>query len=584
METTCGMPHPAYGKNLTRRGFLRRATTAVAVAAGASVLAACGSATAPTTTPQAVPTGGGTTAPGTTTASQVAAQAPAPTTRPASTVAPIASLRRGGILRNAEIFANDSLDPHLSSTRNNSSMQLRYDTLLSYQVVDAQKSTFEVKPALAESYSVVDPTTLEFKIRKGVKFHDGSDFNAGVAKWNLDRAATHPQSKVKETLALVNEVQAVDDLTLRILLKGPSSILPLALTQVNVVGVSMISKDAVEKGGEQKFASNPVGTGPMKFKEWIRDDRVVLEKFPGHWEMGADGQPLPYLDGYIGRAITDPTVALVELRAGNLDRISVDTKDLATVQANPALATHIAPGAPFSAYPGFYFNPRPGSDYPFSNKKPLREAAHYAVDRDSMAKALGFGAAQAAYYPYWFPGMPGYDESLPRRAFDLAKAKQLLTDAGYPNGVDIEVKVINRPAEKRSVEVLQGMWEKAGIRAKINLLDRLPWVDDGRSGKFEGLSHVNSSSVDPLLQQPTRTGSTYNWPGYSNPEMDKLWQQATAEYDGAKRVEIYKQIQKLIYDDAFHLIGYMYPDTSAISKKVQNLTLQQNYRYVWLGQ
>jgi ABC-type transport system substrate-binding protein len=66
--------------------------------------------------------------------------------------------------------------------------------------------------------------------------------------------------------------------------------------------------------------------------------------------------------------------------------------------------------------------------------------------------------------------------------------------------------------------------------------------------------------------------------------MDKLWQQATAEYDGAKRVEIYKQIQKLIYDDAFHLIGYMYPDTSAISKKVQNLTLQQNYRYVWLGQ
>jgi peptide/nickel transport system substrate-binding protein len=179
--------------------------------------------------------------------------------------------------------------------------------------------------------------------------------------------------------------------------------------------------------------------------------------------------------------------------------------------------------------------------------------------------------------------MLGYDESLPRREFDLAKAKRLVQEAGFPNGVDVEVKVINRTIEVRSVEVMQAMLDKAGIRMKITPLDRLPWIDDGRAGRFQALSHSNSSRVDPQLTEDSKTGSTYNWAGYSSPEVDKLWIQAAGEYDDAKRADLYKRIQRHLYEDAFHVLGFQYPLVAAASKRVHNLTTQHNFRYIWLG-
>jgi ABC-type transport system substrate-binding protein len=320
----------------------------------------------------------------------------------------------------------------------------------------------------------------------------------------------------------------------------------------------------------------------MKFKEWVRDDRIVLEKFPGHWEKGLDGQPLPYVDGLVSRMITDQSVAFIELRSGNIDTfLDIDLKDVAPAKALPNLAVVSLPGQ-WRAFPGFYFNPRPGTPYPFSNHKKLREAAQYALDRESMAKALGFGLASPAYYYFWFPGMLGYDETLPKRGFDLARAKQLVQEAGFPSGVDVEVKVINRTIEVRSVEVMQAMLEKAGIRMKITPLDRLPWVNDGKAGRFDALSHSNSSRVDPQMTEDSKTGSLYNWAGYSNPEVDKLWNVAAGEYDDGKRAEAYKRIQRILYEDAYHVLGFKYPLVAAVSRRVQNLSAQHNFRYVWL--
>jgi peptide/nickel transport system substrate-binding protein len=503
-----------------------------------------------------------------------------------ATPMPETGIKRGGRLRDILSTAMESLDPHTSSLGSATFFPLLYDSLLSYRLVDPETETFEIGPGLAESYEVIDPTTLEFKLRQDVKFHDGSDFNAAVAKWNLDRAATHPESKVNETLSSVEEVEVVDDYTLRLHLTAPAPLLPLQLTPANDVNVYFVSQQAIEDMGEEAFASNPVGSGPLKFKEWIRDDRLILEKFPDHWEIGEDGQPLPYYDEFESRLITDQTVAMVEMRTGNMDvQTQMLLQDVETVEGDPNLKTWILPGQ-WKGYPSLYFNPNPPSDAenPFSANKALREAAQYATDHESVAKALGFGMGQPHYYWGWYPGVPGYDESLPRREFDLEKAKQLVIEAGYPDGVDIDVKVINRQTDTQPLEVVQAMWDKAGIRMNINLMDRLPWIDDGRAGNFEALSHGNTARVSPLLRQETKTGSTYNWAGYSNPEVDKLWEQASSEYDQAKRNEIYKEIQKLMYDDAYHFVAYRYPRVVALNQRVQDYTTEYNYRYVWLDE
>ncbi len=495
---------------------------------------------------------------------------------------PTSQIRRGGILRDVQRFSVDSLDPHLSTARDLSAIPILYDTLLSYKLVDEKTERFEVGPGLAESYQVVDPTTVVFKLRRGVKFHDGSEFNAAVAKWNLERAGSHPKSKIKQSVDEVKQIQTPDPYTLRLTLKKPFPALPVQMTPANLLMVCMVSKEAVEKLGDDKFGMNPVGSGPMRFKEWVRDDRIVLEKFPGHWEKGEDGQPLPYVDGLVSRLITDQSVAFVELRSGNVDTyLELDLKDVATAKSAPNLFVRTIPGQ-WRAFPGFYFNPRPGTSHPFSNNKKLREAAQYAMDRESMAKALGFGLGRPAYYFFWYPGMLGYDESLPRREFDLARAKRLVQEAGFPNGVDVEVKVINRTIEVRSVEVMQAMLDKVGIRLKITPLDRLPWIDDGRAGRFQALSHSNSSRVDPQLTEDSKTGSTYNWAGYSSPEVDKLWSQAAGEYDNGKRADLYRRIQRILYEDAFHVLGFQYPLVAAASKRVHNLSTQHNFRYIWL--
>lgn len=524
-----------------------------------------------------------TKAPAAATVAPAAASKPtaAPTAAPAAAASPTAAakVKRGGILRNVQKETVDSLDPQLATSRG-AIASLIYDTLMGYKLVDPKAQRFDPAPGLAESLTVVNPTTVELKLRKGVKFHDGTDFNAAVAKWNLDRAATHPKSQVKTTVDSIKDVQAVDDYTLRLNLKAPSAVLPLLLSPLNINMVGMLSKDAVEKMGDDKFAANPVGTGPMKFKEWVRDVRVVLDKFSGHWEKGEDGQPLPYLDGVENRYITDQTVALVELRTGNVDLFpDLEPKDVATVKANPDLmVTEKVGDEAWMGYPGMYFNPK--RNYAFSNSK-LREAAQYALDRESLAQALGFGIGRPAYYPLWYPGMLGYDESLPKRTYDLEKAKSLMAEAGFPNGVDVEVSVINRPLDAKPLEAVQAMWAKANIRLKITLVDRLPWIDLGRANNFEILSHSFKSRVDPQLAQYTRTGSPSNYPNYSNPNADKLWEQADKEYDTNKRAELYKQIQKLLYEDAYHMVGYMYPAPAANSKKVHNFLAYFSYRYIW---
>ena len=567
--------HQRFGR-MDRRTFVKQcAALAVTLGTGTSLFQACSSA--PTTAPT-------TSAPTVAAQQTPSASARAPEATPAPTqVGAGAEIKRGGNLTDISSVQNTTMDRHLYSAVTDADGPLLYDTFLHYSLADREQGKYEIRPALAESYEIVDPATVEFKLRRGVKFHDGSDFNAPVAAWNIERAASHPKSTLKNAVALITKTEVVNEYSLRLHLSRPSSVFLLQMSDGANPSLGMVSKEAVERLGDEKFGVNPVGTGPMRFKEWRRDDRVVLERFDGHWERGEDGRPLPYLDGCTVRFSTDMAAQIMELKAGTVHSVrSRDVADVPAVKADPNLAIQPMPGL-WSSFPGMYINPRPDTPYPFSNDKRLREAAHYAIDHQSMALALGQGLGKPSYYPFFFPGTLGYDETLPRREYDLAKAKQLLVEAGYPNGIDLEVKVINRPADTAPLEVLQSMYAAAGIRLKILGLERSVWIEDGRSGRFQALSHAFQSYPEVLVAPWTKTGDVNNWSGYSNPEVDALYSEAEEQYDDVKRAEVYKRMQKIHFDDAYFVTSFMTPRLVYVNKRVRNMSNHYLYRYVWLA-
>ena len=491
------------------------------------------------------------------------------------------TVERGGVLVESSALATTSLDPQLSGQRGNSWYSMAFDTFFSYRPAGGDSAEFEVGPALATSYEFVDDTTLLLELREGVTFHDGSEWNASVAKWNLERARDHEQSAVATTVQNIVDIEVVDDDTLRISLDSPQPLLPLQLTPANAATVHVVSQQAVEAMGDEAFARAPVGSGPMRFVEWVPDERIVFERFDDHWEMGVDGEPLPYLDGYVVRMISDQSVARLELRTGNIHMLFDPlAQDLGSIEADPNTALHRVPGTD-RGFPSFYFNSQSDSESPFANDVRLRRAVQHAIDRDAMAAALSFGTGTAHYYWGWYPGVPGYDETLPRYEYDPERARELLAEAGYPDGISFDVKVINRPSDVRPLEVMQAMLREVGIDMRINLMDRVPWVDDGRAGNFEALAHGNTAQPDPLLRQESRTGSSSNWAGYSNPAVDALWEQAEAEADRERRADIYREMQRHIYEDAYHLVGYRFPQVSAHAANLRGLDALYNFRYLW---
>jgi peptide/nickel transport system substrate-binding protein len=399
----------------------------------------------------------------------------------ATTPAPSITIRRGGTLVGAINWTYPSLDPHLSTIGVLPGYEAMFDALVRFELADAKTGQHRIVGQLAESWEQPDPRTYVFKLKRGVKFHDGSPFDAEVARWNVLRMRDHPKSSRKNYLTDVESVEARDGSTLVIKHKAARAAFLPILAYHYAGKAHMISKAAMDKLGEEGFARNPVGSGPFKFKQWVTDDRVLLERNPGYHVTGADGKPLPYLDGVVWRYIPDPTVSLVDMRAGTLHVLEwVPTKDVASIKADPNLATYDMPWAG-----QVYFQVGFNVGVPPFNNALVRRAAVYGIDREGMAKALGFGIGVPHYYPKFMSGALGYDESLAKNEYDPAKVKGLLKEAGFPDGVSIELKVIAREPENTIGEFVQQMWTNVGIKTKLVSMERLSWIDAVRAKNFQ---------------------------------------------------------------------------------------------------
>ncbi len=560
----------------------RLALRALASAVLVALAAACSPAVSPTAAPTTAPAAAPTAAPSSASPAPTAKPAPASPTAaaPSPTAAP--KVKRGGTLRGAQQNDWVSMDPLLSSV-NTPDRHMMYDPLVFWRAND-DKGIFGPAPALAESWELKG-NTATFKLRKGVKFQDGSDWNAQVAKWNLDRFVTNPRSRFKAFLGDIQSVEVVDDYTIKANMKQPIASLLARLSSGQVDSPYMVSKAAVEKYGEEDFGrKSPVGSGPMQFVEWKAADHLTLKRWDNYWQKGVDGQPLPYVDGIYYRLIIDDSVRFLELKAGNVDVTElVQAKDIPSIKSSQDMK--YVEGDWIGNNYRIAFNATAG---PFKDNLKLRQAGLFAIDREAMVKTLGMGSGFAAKY-LLPPGSVGYDETVPSYRYDQAKAKQLLQESGFADANGVTLLVISRQIDGQQGQMIKSMWDIIGLKTTLDTIERAAHTQKtqvARSYEVTTVRNTGLPGADITLSNLFPPAGQGGYTGLNDPNLDKCLLDARSTYDEKEQAQLYKRCQQIVYDNAYLDGLWTQPWNWALNTKVKGFLpswgTNWELREVWL--
>ena len=459
----------------------------------------------------------------------------------------------GGTLRIGLQGDVTTMDPHMSTAALDRDVYYQlYNTLVGLD------PGLNIVPELAESWEAPDPLSYLFRLRKGVRFHDGSDFDASIVKWNVERMVNPATGSIRRSeLGNVKSVDVVDAHTVRFNLKEPDAALLATLT--DRAGM-MVSRAAVEKFGRD-FARNPVGTGPFRLAEWVKDDHVGLKRFAGYWKKG-----LPHLDEIVYKPIPDHTVKLTALRTGTLDLIDeLPPKDVAPTRANAKLRVVETPSL---GYRRIELN----TTRPPFNQKALRQAVSWAIHREAIHRAVFFGTGAIAQGPIpprsWaYEALAGYGTTP-----DLARARQKLAEGGASGGFKFTLNIVNTPVDLKLVQIVQDNLKKIGVDVEIALLEIGAWVEKRKAGQFDGAESLWSGRPDPdgNVFSHLTTGGANNWGKYSNPRVDELLHQARSAPKPPDRKRLYAEAVRLLVDDAPLVFLYHDAWTKAWEERVQS--------------
>jgi peptide/nickel transport system substrate-binding protein len=392
-----------------------------------------------------------------------------------------------------------------------------------------------IVPQLALSHETSsDGKTVTLKLRPGVKFHDGEPFNAEAAKYSIERHINMKGSFRKPELAVVDNVEVVDPLTVKLNLKQPFS--PL-LSQLTDRAGMMVSPKAAEAAGD-KFALKPVCAGPYKFVERVPQDRIVLEKFADYWNKDH-----VFVDKITYLPIVDSTVRLANLRSGGLDLMErVLATDIKTVRDDPKLKLSKAVSLGFFA---LLVNVANGAkaDNPLGKDPRVRRALELSIDREALNQVVFNGEFMAGNQ--WInPQSPYYQQAFPIPKRDIAKAKALMKEAGVTGKLSIDFMVGNNPEVRALAEVLQSMTAEAGFDLKIRVVEAATALKTAEDGDFQLYENNWSGRIDPdgntVLYQTC--GSPLNTGRYCDKQIDEWHREARASNDFATRKAVYEKI------------------------------------------
>jgi peptide/nickel transport system substrate-binding protein len=414
----------------------------------------------------------------------------------------------------------------------------------------------QLEPALAESWRTIDNTTWEFKLRRGVKFHDGSDFTAEDVKFSIERiplvSGPNPTTVYVQR---VKETKIIDPYTIHIVTDGPAPALPNDFVRLFIVShqaAAGLTRDNANEAFNSGKAA--IGTGPFKFVSWTPKDQLVLERFDQYWRGPA------YWQRVVRKEIPNDAARVAQLRAGQVDMIvRVPASDLATLQRDSKLSV-VKAETIYIFNVAFDFREKspqvtakdgsPLPDNPLRDAL-VREAIDLAIDRQALAEfameGLGSPASQIVT-----PGIFGYDPNLRPTKPDLQRARLLLAEAGYPHGFKITLSFTNDrlPGDRAVGTSVAQMLARIGVDVQASgepaavlypartrgdrSLVLAGWAT--LTGEARYTYEVLAHTFDPK----TKAGS-FNWYRYSNPKMDKLIDDAGVELDQTKRLALLRE-------------------------------------------
>jgi ABC-type transport system substrate-binding protein len=439
--------------------------------------------------------------------------------------------KRGGVLTLAigkDITATNPLIRTISTDE--SVRDLMFESLLA---VDERGN---IQPNLAESWEVSGGgKTYVFKLRKGVKFHNGQEMTAEDAKFAMDYTM-NPKNGARgyERLTIVERVEAVDKNTLRVTLKKVSAAFLYDLSEIQAF--SVVPKGSLQEGVD-KPNQFPAGTGPFKFVEWQPQQRLILERFNDYWG------PKAFLDRVILKPIANTTVRMNALRAGDVDMIERSPYEWVEQIKSGKIKGLTTVEAPYAAYHQLVFNVVVP---PFNNKK-FRQAIAYALNKKEILQATfyGFGTVADQKYP---PGHAWNIKGIPTPTNDLNKARALLAESGY-DGKPVDIMIRQGSDAETAASTIQAQLKRIGLNINIRLFEYSAHRTLIQKGTFtfdfmgSGLHPDPSSTYGVELGCiPDLKSRASNYSGWCDKEVDGLLEKAEVELDAQKRKELFKQI------------------------------------------
>jgi len=502
-------------KNLSRRDFLR----ATGVASASALLASCAPGETPTAEPMAteVPT------------EVPPTQPPPPTPTLIPTPTPVAGApEQGGTLVEARTYEVTDLDPLTSL--NTESGQIVMPRI--YSTLVTSGPTLEPVAQLATSWSMLDDKTWEFKIRQGVKWHDGSDFTVEDVKYSydiiMDPDKGHPAYRYVTDAA---SCEIVDDQTIRF--------------NMNIVNTryhsqqhwSFIIPKSTEDQPEGFLKNNAIGTGPFMLESWTPDVEMVLVKNPYYWKPG-----LPHLDKIVMKVFPEEATSIAGLRAGEVDLVTLeDPNNFQLLMGNPNLNLLMVPasGAIF-----WCFN---GDKEPMNDVK-VRQAISTAINREEVVQLIGagLGAPCGVITPAFGDLSVPYDE-LPNHTYDPERAKQLLAESSVGGGFKMDCIYINTlPLMKNGAQLFQKYMEDIGIEVELRGMETQVWVDTVvETGEFYFTTNLRIGGPTPesILDSLACGSGMANFYGPCSEEIDAMVTEAKQTTDPEAYKELWREIQ-----------------------------------------